>query len=194
MLAGNVAALLSPFLYIPLLTYIFGPENYDYESMKQIRRGDDHDFAQAVHGDLERLPDGTPASEQEENTKKLHRASRISWILTASLTLIFLVLWPMPLYGTGYVFSKKFFTGWCVVGILWLFFSAGCVGLYPLWEGRKSMARTSKGIIRSLMGRGKGNVVSGQEGREITGIEKEESGGNTYGKEMMLEEKVVAKE
>lgn len=191
MLAGNVAALLSPFLYIPLLTYIFGPDNYDYESMKQIRKGDDHDVAEAAHVDIERIPDNIPVSEEEMYTKKLRQASRIAWTLTISLTIILLVLWPMPLYGTGYVFSKEFFTGWCVVGILWLFFSAGCVGLYPLWEGRKSMARTSKGIWKSLTGRGK---ASGQDGREITGIEKEEyPDGTGYGKEMKLEEKVVAK-
>ena len=64
-------------------------------------------------------------------------------------------LWPMPMYGSGYVFSKEFFTGWVVVGILWLFCSTFCVGLYPLWEGRHSMAHTFKGIVRDLTGKGK---------------------------------------
>lgn len=61
----------------------------------------------------------------------------------------------MPLYGSGYVFSKKFFTGWVVVGILWLFCSCFCVGLYPLWEGRHSMSNTFRGIARDLTGKGK---------------------------------------
>ena len=29
----------------------------------------------------------------------------------------------MPMFGSAYVFSKPFFTGWVVVGILWIFFS-----------------------------------------------------------------------
>ncbi len=61
----------------------------------------------------------------------------------------------MPMYGSGYVFSKKFFTGWVSVGIIWLFCSTFCVGLYPLWEGRRSQAHTIKGIYKDLTGKGK---------------------------------------
>lgn len=61
----------------------------------------------------------------------------------------------MPMYGSGYVFSKKFFTGWVSVGIIWLFCSTFCVGLYPLWEGRHSQAHTIKGIYKDLTGKGK---------------------------------------
>lgn len=37
-----------------------------------------------------------------------------------------------------------------VVGILWLFFSTSCVGLFPLWQGRKTMAHTVKSMILDL--------------------------------------------
>merc|ERR1711977_108021 len=84
------------------------------------------------------------------------RASKIAGWTTVTMTLVLLVLWPMPLYGTGYVFSKKFFTGWVVVGIMWLGFSSCCVGLFPLWEGRTSMARTAKAIWRDINGTGIG--------------------------------------
>lgn len=47
----------------------------------------------------------------------------------------------MPLYGTGYIFSKGFFTGWIVVGIVWIFCTLGAIGLYPLWESRATLAR-----------------------------------------------------
>ncbi len=35
------------------------------------------------------------------------------------------------------------------------------VGLYPLWEGRKSMAHTSKSIWRDMTGKGK-PVIQGR--------------------------------
>lgn len=189
MLAGNVAALLSPFVYIPILTYAFGPDNYDYESMKQIRRGDDKDFARGADVSLEQVPDPVTISEEAyaAEEQKLKKASRIAWTMTISMTLILLVLWPMPLYGTGYIFSKKFFTGWCSVGILWLFFSAGCVGLYPLWEGRKSMARTSIGIFKDLTGRRRQEVVQGR----LSSFDDEPP---SHGKALRVEEKVVIKE
>jgi hypothetical protein len=152
MLAGNVVALLSPLIFIPILTYGFGVDNYDYESMKSIRRGDDSDVAAEANVDIELVPGAfnlSEAEEREEQSKLLH-ASKIAKASTVAMTLVLLVLWPMPLYGTGYVFSKPFFTGWVVVGIIWLFFSLCCVGLFPLWEGRYSMARTFKAVFLDL--------------------------------------------
>lgn len=169
MLAGNVVALLSPLIFVPILTYALGPQNYDWVSMKAIRRGDDHDLAAAAHVDLELIPgEHRTASDEEEEQAKLYKASRIARWMTLGMTLAFLVLWPMPMYGTGYIFSKKFFTGWVVVGILWMFCSAFCVGLYPLWEGRKTSINTAKSIYLDLTGKRKpprGPVVTeGEDG------------------------------
>jgi urea-proton symporter len=58
-----------------------------------------------------------------------------------------LVLWPMPMYGSGYIFSKPFFTGWVVVGILWIFCSFFAVGLFPIWEGRATLIHTIKSMF-----------------------------------------------
>lgn len=184
MLAGNVVALLSPFLYIPILTYAFGPDNYDWESMKQIRLGDDKEFV-PTNIDPEVLPAPRPVSEEAQmmEQQSLKKASKFAWSLTGAMTIILLVLWPMPLYGTGYVFSKGFFTGWCTVGIIWLFFSAGCVGIYPLWEGRKSIARTGLGIFKDLTGRRGALVVQGRS----ASVERD----STEAKAMAVDEKTV---
>lgn len=156
MLAGNVVALLAPCLFIPILTYAFGADNYDYESMRAIRRADDHDVAQEAHVDLDLVPgEHRDAAVEEAEQKQLDRAAFISRLITVLMTIALLILWPMPMYGSGYIFSKKFFTGWVSFGILWLFFSTTCVGLYPLWEGRHSMAHTAKSIYYDITGRGK---------------------------------------
>lgn len=179
MLAGNVVALLSPIVFIPILTYAFGPQNYDYKSMSLIRLGNDEDIAAAADTDVELIPgaSNTSASELAFEQQKLKRASIIAKSLTGIMTVALLVLWPMPMYGTGYIFSKKFFTGWVSVGILWLFCSAFCVGLFPLWEGRGSMANTMRGIVRDLSGkRGaklRGRVVEGREESASPPLEKE---------------------
>jgi urea-proton symporter len=113
MLAGNVVALLSPLIFIPVLTFAFGKQNYDWESMKQIRRGDDSDISKAAHIDLELIPGSETRSEETEAAEqaKLQKAAIIARSLTVFMTLALLVLWPMPMYGSGYIFSKKFFTG-----------------------------------------------------------------------------------
>ena len=113
MLAGNVVALLSPLIFIPVLTLAFGKQNYDWQSMKEIRRGDDSDLAAAAHIDLELTPGAASRSPEMDAAEqaKLKKAALIARSLTVFMTLALLVIWPMPMYGSGYIFSKKFFTG-----------------------------------------------------------------------------------
>jgi len=131
--------------------------------MKNIRKGDDSELAAAAHMDLELVPGQSRQSDHEEREEQHHlaKAAKIARSLTVFLTLALLILWPMPMYGSGYIFSKKFFTGWIVVGILWLFISSFCVGIYPLWEGRTTMKRTVLAIWKDVTGRG-GPVTHGR--------------------------------
>ncbi|CAN9184030.1 unnamed protein product [Alternaria alternata] len=179
MLAGNVVALLSPVIFIPVLTLIFGVDNYDWVSMKNIRLVDDSDVTAAAHMDLEAVHGRhaalSPEAEAAEQAK-LFRASKIAKITTATMTLILLILWPMPLYGSGYIFSQSFFSGWVIVGIIWLMCSTMAVGVYPLWEGRESLARNFGGMWRDITGKG------GRRGGPVTVVEGEktaESGTHT---------------
>lgn len=54
-----------------------------------------------------------------------------------------------------------------------MFCSVFCVGLYPLFEGRHSMANTFKSIVRDLSGRG--GVIKGRAAREGSGSEESTS-------------------
>lgn len=97
MLAGNVVALLSPLVFVPILTLVFGLDRYDWASMKAIRQGDDHELANAADLDLEDIPGGhvETTAESEEEQRKLLRAGKISKTVTVAMTFAFLVLWPM---------------------------------------------------------------------------------------------------
>lgn len=124
--------------------------------MKAIKRADDSDLAAAAHMDLELIPGEVEKPEEEEaEQQKLKRASNIARALCIFLTIALLVLWPMPMLGSNYVFSKSFFTGWVSFNILWLFCSAFCVILYPLWEGRKTSTHTFKSIFLDITGKRK---------------------------------------
>jgi hypothetical protein len=110
---------------------------------------------------------------------KLFRASKIAKYTTAAMTLILLILWPMPLYGSGYIFSPSFFAGWVVVGIIWLMCSTIAVGVYPLWEGRDSLRRNFGGMWKEITGgrvaKRRTEVVEGREGRtasDVTPVEE----------------------
>lgn len=176
MLAGNVTALLSPLVFVPLFTLIFGMDNYDWQSMMNIKRADDHDVAEEEGVEVEETVGGheETAAEFEQEQKKLLRAGKISKLMTTVMTLILLVLWPLPMYGSKYIFSKSFFGGWAGVALGWILISFLAVGIYPIWEGRETMIRTLKSMF------GKSNqVVEGQEfPTAMTPPEKESTKGD----------------
>ncbi|KAH6623985.1 Sodium:solute symporter family-domain-containing protein [Chaetomium sp. MPI-SDFR-AT-0129] len=173
MLAGNVAALLSPVVLVAVFTLIFGVDKYDWKSMMEIRRGDDHDLADAAGMDLEDIPGGHNETtvEFDEEQRKLSRAGKISKTATVVMTLAFLILWPMPMYGSGYIFSKPFFTGWVTIGIIWIFCSFIGVGLFPLFESRATLARTAKNIFLDVTGKSHPKTIHAQavEGQKMSG-------------------------
>lgn len=130
--------------------------------MMQIRKADDHDIMDDGGIDPEQTNARRRAeanSEHETEQAKLLRASKISKWTTVAMTLAFLILWPFPLYGSSYVFSKQFFTGWVTVGIIWIFISLGAVGVFPVWEGRKTLVHTVKSIFLDLSGRKHPKVI-----------------------------------
>jgi hypothetical protein len=57
---------------------------------------------------------------------------------------------------------------------MWLFFSTVCVGLFPLWQGRKTMAHTVKSMVLDLTGKKKPPI----HGR-VAEIADEDSGSAT---------------
>ncbi|KAH9884263.1 hypothetical protein F4778DRAFT_787886 [Xylariomycetidae sp. FL2044] len=77
----------------------------------------------------------------------LARASRVAKIVSIVLVLIFLIVIPFSLYGTGYIFSRGFFTGWTVVVFIWAFVAASLILFLPLWQSRATWINIGKGLL-----------------------------------------------
>ena len=56
-------------------------------------------------------------------------------------------------------------TAWVVVGVTWCFLSTFAVVVYPLWESREALGMVGKGVIKDLIGGGKGRYVEKEEVR-----------------------------
>ncbi|RDW60681.1 sodium symporter [Coleophoma cylindrospora] len=150
LVAGNMCSLCSPLVLTPLFSFI-KPENYDFEKFKEVRPADDYE-----DGGETRIRE-TPAeleismeaarTHDEKNGRILLRARK--WAIRASIamTLIYLILWPIPMYATSYVFSKGFFKGWIVVVFLWSFFATITITLLPIWESRDSLAKFARYVV-----------------------------------------------
>ncbi|KAK6350988.1 hypothetical protein TWF718_004166 [Orbilia javanica] len=177
MLVGNLIALLSPILFIPLFTIIFGPQNYDWTTMRtEIKLVDDSEFLKE-DANIRTIQHEAVGEEYEAQQKLLKRKSLIAKVVASTLTVCLLLLWPIPMYGSKYVFSEKFFTGWVIVGIIWAFVALGITGIYPLWEGRESMARVAKGFINAVTGKSTPPVTHGIPQEQSSDID--EKGGSS---------------
>ncbi|KAK6198817.1 urea active transport protein [Scheffersomyces amazonensis] len=173
MMTGNVVGLLSPIVIIPVLTIIFKPQNFDWEILKSIRRvEEDEEISKAIRnvdskkGDIEvnihpvKSQISIIASEiaernytqLEEEEQLLAKSYKKAVVICSALTLCLLILWPMPMYGSSYIFSKQFFTGWIAVLFIWMFYTAFMVVVYPIWEGREALYTTFRGIYWDLTG------------------------------------------
>lgn len=151
MLAGNVAALLSPAIFIGICTLIWKPDNFDFKELRKIKPVDDSkDPTEAC--DVQTEEEDEYVYQDPAEKALLDRYAKIARIICLAMAVCFLVVWPMPMYATSYVFSKKFFTGWVVVGIIWIFCSAFCVCLLPLWEGRLGIFYAVRGMYWDLSG------------------------------------------
>ncbi|CAF4129247.1 unnamed protein product, partial [Adineta steineri] len=127
MLVGNVVALLSPVVFIPIISFIApDPTPYDFVSMRAIELVDDS--PQNTHH--------PSLGETERGIAFLTGKLKFARIIAVVLTSCLVVIWPFPMYGTAYVFSKSFFTGWVSIGIIWMFFSFCIVGVYPIVENQ----------------------------------------------------------
>ncbi|UJR34814.1 hypothetical protein I4U23_027595 [Adineta vaga] len=123
MLIGNLVALLSPLIFIPLCNFMKPDEVfYDFVSMREIKLIDD---------DL-RNPNRTTVEEIERRIVYLKENSRFVRLLAIGIILCLNIFCPWPLYVSSYIFSQTFFTSWICFGIIWLIVSFIIVGIYPL--------------------------------------------------------------
>lgn len=78
-------------------------------------------------------------------------------------------------------------TGWVVVGIIWIFCSLFGVGLFPVFEGRKTLVNTVKFIFLDITGKKhpkkihnmaiEGDVAETSEGKDPQVLRSKESPG-----------------
>ena len=183
MLGGNVVSLCSPIIIIAICQLIWGHAHYDFELLAEFKTlreilpdieeeeegsvsTDNDDATKGINqAKLEVAKSRATIREHEEQAAQKHqeeydegerllkRSAKYARIACVVVTLILLIIWPMPMYGSGYIFSKQFFTGWIVVAIIWLFFSLFVVELLPLWQGRFAIAHVMRGMCWDLTGK-----------------------------------------
>ncbi|KZS94735.1 hypothetical protein SISNIDRAFT_484272 [Sistotremastrum niveocremeum HHB9708] len=134
-LYGCVAGIGSSTL-VTIVISLIKPTNYQWESLAAVRIVTDsgEKFDVTYHD---------PSYDPE----RLRRAAWLARGVTLVLFLALFIIWPLTLYGDGYIFSKSFFRGWVIVSVLWAFFAIIAVSVFPIVEGRHTIFRLFKVII-----------------------------------------------
>ncbi|BDD57786.1 urea active transporter [Monascus purpureus] len=94
------------------------------------------------------------------------KSERLAMVANAVFFFIAVILVPFTLFGTKYIFSKPFFTGWVVVSFIWVWVSMIICVVYPVVESAGALRDISRGVwmdLRSLVGYRKGKVNTGIE-------------------------------
>ncbi|RHZ45366.1 hypothetical protein Glove_680g54 [Diversispora epigaea] len=140
MLAGNLTSLLVS-LAVAIIWSFISPENFNFDETRtklQILT-DDEVVKNAVYLD---------PIERDEN--RLKKAFKFAVWSSVVLTVILVILWPLPLYFSKYVFSKPFFTFWVVISMIWVICSTCAVAIYPIFESKDSIVTVTRGIFSDI--------------------------------------------
>lgn len=174
-LYAAIGSLFSPALYSLVISTVYKPYTFDWREFLRIRLVGEETESPPRTPPTEPDPKTEPTvTKQPTQTEKqvptqssssdldlvsspfspqvlrsLYRWYKIAWVMFVVLVLLTFLLWPMPLYR-DWIFNKTFFAGWVVVAIIWQFFAFGAVVVYPLWDGRREIARGARGVQGSL--------------------------------------------
>ncbi|KAE9986099.1 hypothetical protein BLS_000032 [Venturia inaequalis] len=172
---GQVTAIISPCIYSPLITYLTGPQNFDWEIFQNIRAVDDSDVKGITQEQLA-AQQTIEHSTIEEDTKLKQERNIAAWASIA-VALCFLIIFPMPLYGTRYVFNLSFFRFWVVWTFLWAIGAAATIAILPIYQGRRTLTM----FVRRFVLRQDMSVIVGVASKDTASDEK------AGGRELVLE-------
>lgn len=84
LVVGNATALISPIIYDPFLTYIFGPQNFNWSKFRDdIRVVDDSDVAGISAGQLaQQRAENELNAEENRSMKKARKTATIASIVS----------------------------------------------------------------------------------------------------------------
>jgi Na+/proline symporter len=145
MLAGNLASLIVSGLVTTIVSFL-KPDNFDFNETKTKLQQLTDDEIEGVTM-AKRYED--PIEHDEELLKK---ATRFAVYSSVALTVILILIWPIPMFLSHYVFSREFFTFWVAISMIWAICATVAIALYPIFESRAGIVELCTGMFNDLKG------------------------------------------
>ena len=111
-------------------------KKYDFKLMNPLMQIVEADMTEQVKKQID------AAAEDEATLKTAYKHSLVGGGL---LTIICVVIWPLPLYFSGYVFDIGFYGFWVSIAIVWVSIAAFTIICMPIYEARKGFAKVLGG-------------------------------------------------
>lgn len=98
--------------------------------------------------------------DENKDPVKLQKAYDIAVKASLVLFVVLILLIPLPLFFSSYIWTKAGFTTYIVVCFIWVFYGAFVCVLYPIFESRAAIGEISGAVIRDIFGGGQRTVTS----------------------------------
>jgi len=85
------------------------------------------------------------ATQQEEDEETLKKAFKFSVRGGGIMALILIIVWPMPLIASGYVFELGSYAIWVAISVVWVSIASVIIIFLPIIEARKGIAKVFSG-------------------------------------------------
>jgi SSS family transporter len=85
------------------------------------------------------------ATQETEDEETLKKAFKFSVRGGGIMALILIIVWPMPLIASGYVFELGSYTVWVAISIIWVSIASAIIIFLPLIEARQGIAKVFSG-------------------------------------------------
>jgi len=135
MLYGNVVAILSSGL-ICVVVSLAQRKVYDWKEMNTHMNIVEADMSEKIKAEI---------AQRQQDEETLKKAYKFSLKGGGILTIICVVLWPLPLYFSGYVFDLGFYSMWVGIAIVWVSVAAFTIICMPIYEARQGFAKVFRG-------------------------------------------------
>lgn len=172
MLAGNLASI-GVGAIVSVVSSLIWPDDFNFDITRAIntpsqtdttekeRSSEDLDEKKRDPSDVSAEPivssEAAAAEEERElDPVALGKAYRLAARSSVALTLIMLIIIPLPLFFAQTIYGVRGLTAWVVIGMIWAFCSAISVVLYPLFESRAALSLILRGMVKDIFSRGSG--------------------------------------
>ncbi|MGC1135854.1 MAG: sodium/solute symporter, partial [Nitrososphaeraceae archaeon] len=144
LLVGNITSI-SVGAGIAVIGSLVRPAHFNFEVMKQRILVVDEKIRSII--------------EKDTDDSQLLRYGKFVRRYAVALSIVLVIVWPLPLYFSGYVFSLQTYTLWVGLAITWASIAACVIVLLPLIESRVGITQ----VMRKIAG---ASISLGQVRRE----------------------------